>query len=388
MSTALAIQNVPFYGDTIPASIDEEKNIWSVVSIICNNLGLTGSQKDRQVKNIQDDIVLQHGAKKMNLKFEGQVREALCIKNDYLPLWLAKISITPAMKNTQPEVVEKLVNYQLQVKDVLSDYFFGKPKPLNTPLNREELAAYMLYTEQHVDAIEKMNRSYMESMNKVLEKQAELMKNFCNQTYLMIEKNLKTTPALPLPELDIETEIWKQKTFERLNRISKIMNLKDGNEVLKRLYVAMKDKEYIDVHQLHRKFNGNINIIDIIAKNSYLKESFDKYLNELYMAPLPITDKTKKSNEKFSQLVRHVPSEVSAIVQPLYKKNYGKPSALRRVYAQIDKETDGGLTKKANNFMKKHKVSYVSKAYIIGHDDKLMQLMKEIVSQLQYEEVS
>lgn len=385
MSTALAIQNVPFYGDTIPASIDEEKNIWSVVSIICNNLGLTGSQKDRQVKNIQDDIVLQHGAKKMNLKFEGQVREALCIKNDYLPLWLAKISITPAMKNTQPEVVEKLVNYQLQVKDVLSDYFFGKPKPLNTPLNREELAAYMLYTEQHVDAIEKMNRSYMESMNKVLEKQAELMKNFCNQTYLMIEKNLKATPALSLPELDIETEIWKQKTFERLNRVAKLLNLKDGNEVLKRLYATMKDKEYIDVHQLHRKFNGNINIIDIIAKNSYLKESFDKYLNELYMSPLPTT---KRTDEKFSQLVRHAPSEVSAIVQPLCKNNNGKPYALRRVYAQIDKVTDGALTKKAKAFMKKHKVSYVSKAYIIGHDEELMKLMGEIVSQMQNEVIS
>ena len=45
---------------------------------------------------------------------------------DYLPIWLTKISITPTMKKENPELVDKLVKYQLTAKDVLAAAFLGK----------------------------------------------------------------------------------------------------------------------------------------------------------------------------------------------------------------------------------------------------------------------
>ena len=42
-----------------------------------------------------------------------------------VPLWLAKISITPTLRENNPELVEKLVNYQLKVKDILVAAFLS-----------------------------------------------------------------------------------------------------------------------------------------------------------------------------------------------------------------------------------------------------------------------
>ena len=55
----------------------------------------------------------------MNLNKSSREREIFCIKLDYLPIWLAKISITPTMKKDHPELADKLLEYQLKAKDIL-----------------------------------------------------------------------------------------------------------------------------------------------------------------------------------------------------------------------------------------------------------------------------
>jgi phage antirepressor YoqD-like protein len=67
---------------------------------------------------------------KLPLKIEGQVRNALAIELDYLPLWLAKISITPKMRENMPDVAKKLKNYQLNAKDALAKAFI-KPHEIS-----------------------------------------------------------------------------------------------------------------------------------------------------------------------------------------------------------------------------------------------------------------
>lgn len=111
----LQIRDVDFYGDNL-IGIQNDKGIFTVVSNVCNGIGLTEKQRDRQVSNIQNDLVLKRGAEKLPLKFEGQVRNVLCISIDFLPIWLAKISITPTMQRDNPQLVEKLIQYQLKVK--------------------------------------------------------------------------------------------------------------------------------------------------------------------------------------------------------------------------------------------------------------------------------
>lgn len=119
----LAVKTVDFMGDRLLAAKDNEGIIWTGVNSFCQGIGLNKSQRDTQVQNIQADEVLRRGC----LKFQAGVFEpnniTLALQLDYVPLWLAKISITPNMKETNPELVEKLVKYQLKARNVLAEAF-------------------------------------------------------------------------------------------------------------------------------------------------------------------------------------------------------------------------------------------------------------------------
>lgn len=130
---ALDVKTVPFMGDTLMAARDKEGTIYAGISFMCSGMGMSKSQKDAQIQNIQKDEVLQQGC----LKFQAGVFDpnntTLALKLDYVPLWLAKISITPAMRAKHPELVEKLVNYQLKAKDVLAAAFVQQQPVLALP---------------------------------------------------------------------------------------------------------------------------------------------------------------------------------------------------------------------------------------------------------------
>jgi hypothetical protein len=140
----LSIKTVDFFGDSLVAAKDEStKKIYTGVSYICKGIGLSKDQKDRQVKNIQSDLVLNKGCVKFDAGVIDPNNEVLGIELDFLPLWLAKISITPKMQEEQPEVTEKLVKYQLEAKDVLAKAFI---KPMS-----KELQAIFVIDEKTVE---------------------------------------------------------------------------------------------------------------------------------------------------------------------------------------------------------------------------------------------
>lgn len=193
-NATMKIVNVPFGDDVIPATIDENKTVWSVLSQICKNIGLTEKQKDAQVKKVKEDIVLKNGSEKLTLKFEGQVREALCIKNDYLPLWLAKISITPAMQRDNPEATEKLVRYQLEAKDVLAEYFgFKEKEKLTNAVQSTQIttvpdsvaSAMMIMQKQTIEAFKIGAEKYMESQKETLKDVLTYCKAVSDQNELL-----------------------------------------------------------------------------------------------------------------------------------------------------------------------------------------------------------
>lgn len=119
----LTVKNVDFLGDTLVAAQDRDGNIWAGVSYFCKALGMNKNEKDRQIKNIQADEPLKRGCVKFDAGVFDPNNEAIALQLDFVPLWLAKISITPTMQENNPELVEKLVNYQLKAKDVLAAAF-------------------------------------------------------------------------------------------------------------------------------------------------------------------------------------------------------------------------------------------------------------------------
>lgn len=122
----LVVKNVDLFGDTIVAAQDKDGVIWAGVRWFCNGLGLSKGQMQGERKKIQEDIVLSQGERNFILPTNGGNQEVLCLQLDYIPLWLAKISITPNMRKNSPELVNKLVKYQLKAKDVLAEAFLGK----------------------------------------------------------------------------------------------------------------------------------------------------------------------------------------------------------------------------------------------------------------------
>ncbi len=119
----LVVKEVDFFGDMLKAARDEHGIVWAGVPWLCKGMGLTKDQTRNERKKIQDDLVLSQGVKFHPLGTGNANKEVLCLQLDYVPLWIAKISITPTMRENNPGLVEKLVNYQLKVKDVLAAAF-------------------------------------------------------------------------------------------------------------------------------------------------------------------------------------------------------------------------------------------------------------------------
>lgn len=120
-------KEVVFNGDVLVATHDLNiDKVYVAVRWVCEGIGLTLNQTKRQIKNIQEDEVIKKGVSNLTLPTNGGVQRVICIEIDFLPLWLAKISITPSMKKNKPEVVEKLIQYQLKAKDILYEAFIKK----------------------------------------------------------------------------------------------------------------------------------------------------------------------------------------------------------------------------------------------------------------------
>lgn len=122
----LVVKSVDLFGDSIMAARDKDGNIWAGVSYFCKALGMSNVQKDTQVDKIRTDKTLSRGYRKFPVGVFDQSNETVAIRYDFIPLWLAKISITKKMEQNNPDLADKLLEYQLKAKDVLAAAFLPK----------------------------------------------------------------------------------------------------------------------------------------------------------------------------------------------------------------------------------------------------------------------
>lgn len=122
----LEIKKVPFLGSELTAARDADGQIWVGVRWMCDGIGLSRNQRDGQIQRIKVDKVLSKGAENFPLPTKGGEQDVLCLKLDFVPLWLAKINITTTMEAETPELAERLEQYQLKAKDVLAAAFLPK----------------------------------------------------------------------------------------------------------------------------------------------------------------------------------------------------------------------------------------------------------------------
>jgi anti-repressor protein len=177
----LTVKTVPFMDAELMAAKDEEAGKINVgVSYICRGIGLNKGQKDTQVEKIQQDAVLSKGCRKFPAGVFDSNNETVALDLDFLPLWLAKITITPNMQTEQPEVADKLVQYQLKAQKVLADAF----------LHKTESYAPKASSLGEVANTIKTLRSIMKENKQSPEKIAEMAESVCKQFNVNIPDNL------------------------------------------------------------------------------------------------------------------------------------------------------------------------------------------------------
>lgn len=152
----LIVKNVDVMGDFITAAKDNDGNVWVGVRWVCDALDMTEGQMKRQIKNIKKDVVFGEGGSNQIPLPTGQgTQEVFCIRNDFIPLWLAKISITQKTRDERPEFSKKLLEYQLKAKDILAEAFMPKQDdfPRTTQAHIRLLAQGNVELNQRVDEV-------------------------------------------------------------------------------------------------------------------------------------------------------------------------------------------------------------------------------------------
>lgn len=189
----LEVKRVPFMGTDLMAARDEDGTIWAGVSYICNGLGLSKAQKDNQIEKIRKDSVLLKGCRKFPAGVFDPNNITYAVKLDFVPLWLAKINITPAMQAETPELAERLEAYQLKAKDVLAAAFLPKKARGGDAKPMTDYQQMMAETRRRNAQIQEA-RIY-----------TELAKRYKGTTYEQVlnahaTKSLSGEYLLPLPE--------------------------------------------------------------------------------------------------------------------------------------------------------------------------------------------
>ena len=128
MNSELIVKDVEFHGDMLRAAQDPDGKVWVGVRWMCQGIGFGEDKIDNERKKIQKDVVISQGVKFHSLGSGNSNTKVLCLDLDYVPLWLAKIAITPTMQRENPVLVNKLIDYQLKAKDVLAAAFLGDKK--------------------------------------------------------------------------------------------------------------------------------------------------------------------------------------------------------------------------------------------------------------------
>ena len=162
----LITKEVNFNGAPLMATkLDDEDKVYVGVKWVCEGIGLTEGQIKNERKKIQEDLLLKQGGRNLVLPTNSGNQEVLCIELSFLPLWLARISITPKMQRENPFVVKNLMEYQLKAKDVLAQAFI---KENNLSPELKFLAGLLNQMKQNELNQKRLENAQLEQQDKII----------------------------------------------------------------------------------------------------------------------------------------------------------------------------------------------------------------------------
>lgn len=271
----IVLKNVEFDGALLRAA-QVENIVWVGVRWVCFGIGLSNGQARRQIENIQKDELLHRGCRKFATGVFDENNETLALQLDYLPAWLFKISITPKMKADHPELVEKLIRYQLKAKDVLAQAFL--PEISNTPERTE------------IEELKELKELKC-VVNGLAVRITDLYNNVSKMGNLLLDmREHKPILTIEQKEKAKDSEVsylWKQKMYEKMDILIELGKFESRADIMKYIYKYMNRnygivweqeiKDYVDRNNSVKKPST----IEAIYDNEMLRSIFDAVLSDM-----------------------------------------------------------------------------------------------------------
>ena len=371
----LAVKDIEFNGSMLKAAQDVNNVVWVGVSYICNGIGLTKNMKDRQIKNIQADKLLSKGCVKFDAGVFDDNNATLALMIEYLPAWLFKIHITPKMEAENPELVERLITYQLKAKDVLANAFLPKKEeivPARSNMIQLQLPNLPDYSGNFQELNEKINKLYSD-MGKLANLLIEMKEG--SKISVDIPNSVNHGNLVEVLEHSAITE-WKKKIYSMIDRLIDAGKCKERSECLQYIYKYMNKNYGIVWDQEMKEYaiqNGKKpSTIDLTYNNETYRSIFESILVDL------VENNTSQDEEMVCM--------TDKIITPLIAKYNDNSNAgcatYKLVYARMDKIKPICWSNREARYINKHEKKTATKKNIINDSKSLMKIFRAAVKQM------
>ena len=288
--TALQVTDFNFYGDELIALKDNATGeIYTAINSVLKGIGFIDKDqiRKRRDKWINDQVISKgisifniptsEGVTKKDTPMNNQA--VYCISQHKLPIALAKINITPKMKQTQPELASKLELYQDKCADVLASVFIDHKnvsymniQPITEALNTitntlTTLTQTITAMQQEINSLKKpqqlLKKKWSYWSTKMYPKY-QLLTDYFHITHKELYKNLYSELQNTYPDIDLNQEI-DDYCYENKLESAYTLDVIEHNLALRKLFESVVDN-------LLNKYN----LADTYNINTRIKTIFDE----------------------------------------------------------------------------------------------------------------
>ncbi len=257
----MQVTNFIFYGDELIALKDNATGeIYTSINSILRGIGFT----QRQIKHIHkkwcEDIIVSKGVQNFVLPTKSGNQETTCISIRKLPIALTKISITPKMKQKQPELASKLELYQDKCADVLASIFI------------DHKTTDQIILQPIVDNLNTFTKAVNDNLLSLSERISKL-----EEKQLQTEKSLHTK----------RFSYWTSKMFPKYQLLMDYFGIDKNKELYKQLYKEFHNTyPDIEINQIVDDYCYENNLdscftLDAIEHDKTVRKLFENMVDNL-----------------------------------------------------------------------------------------------------------
>lgn len=290
--TALQVTDFNFYGDELIALKDNATGeIYTAINSVLKGIGFIDRDQIRKRRDKWiNDPVISKGISTFNIPTsEGVTKKdtpmnnqaVYCISQHKLPIALAKINITPKMKQIQPELASKLELYQDKCADVLALVFIDHKtvsdmnmQPITETLNAitntlTTLTQTITSMQQEINSLKKpqqLSKKKWSYWSTKMFPKYQLLTDYFHITHKELYKNLYSELQNTYPDIDLNQEI-DDYCYENKIESAYTLDVIEHNLTLRELFESVVDN-LLNKYNLSDTYNINTRIPTIFDEES------------------------------------------------------------------------------------------------------------------------